>query len=97
MRGEEEAVEFCKRTHPSPRVNVDKTLSVLLFEASISYLRGPMMICMGSECPELNHLQGREDLILWPKLDVYTYKAHLLRGARRFGGKAALGTKSKSP
>ena len=43
----EEAVESSKRTQPSPRVSVDKTVSVLLKEALSLNIPGPMMICMG--------------------------------------------------
>jgi len=56
----EETVESCQRPHPSPRVSVDKTVSVLLNDNSFSNIPGPMMICMGSQCPDPKHLQAEK-------------------------------------
>ena len=51
-----------------------KTVSVLLIEAFTLDLLLPLMICMGSQCPEPSHLLGREYMKLRPKLSIYNYR-----------------------
>ena len=76
-------MEPCKRPHPSPRVSVVKTVSVLLIEISSLSLPVPLMICMGSQYPEHSHLLGSGRFKFETKLSIYFYRTHRLRGARR--------------
>ena len=91
----ENAVESCDQPHPSPRESVEKTVSVLIFEASFLYLPGSM-ICMGHSDPNLAVCRpGRYEN------EAKTYYIHLqgTSAARRTSvwAKATLRTTPKSP
>ena len=61
---------------------IDKTVIVLLIEASNLRLTVTLMICMVPHWPEPSHMQGLEDFKLRPNL-VYSYRIHRLRGEHR--------------